>query len=244
MQRPTVSIVIPAHNESGNIRPLLDEIKTIQALANVIEVIFVDDGSTDNTLAELNDARASYLFMRVLSQQPRAGQSAALMTGARAARGDLVVTMDGDGQNDPQSVVDLYQRYNNELPTHPNLGMVAGQRIKVGFSAGRRFSSWAANNIRAALLGDGIKGACSLRLLRRDIYIRLPYFAHMHRYMVALVQREGFDVLPHPVKHRPRRLGATKYTTLNRALVGIIDLMGVMWLKRRGQVPHTIKETI
>jgi dolichol-phosphate mannosyltransferase len=244
MHKPSVSIVIPAHNESGNIQPLVTEIIGQIPRVNIIEIIFVDDGSTDNTINEMKKSKESNALIKILKHNFKSGQSAAMITGARAATGDLIVTMDGDGQNDPASIPDLYDTYIDESAQNALVGMVAGQRRRAKFSAFRRFSSWLANNIRATLLGDGIKSACSMRLIRRDIYVRLPYFSHMHRFMVALVQREGFDVVPCPVNHRPRRLGQTKYTTLNRALVGIVDLFGVMWLQRRAQMPDRVEEII
>lgn len=242
MTTPTISLVIPALNEAENIEPLVTEIMAVAIPANIAEIIYVNDGSTDNTLDTLKNLRTRYPLVRILNHNARSGQSAAMMTGARAAKGDLIVTLDGDGQNDPADIPLLYNLY-LQKSAHQNLGMVAGQRRKRNDSLGKRLSSRIANKVRAFLLNDGVRDTgCSLKLIRRDVYVRLPYFAHMHRYLPALVKREGFDIALVDVNHRPRLRGVSKYNLWNRLWVGIVDLFGVMWLQSRAKIPAKIEE--
>lgn len=243
MQTPSLSLVIPALNEAENIEPLVTEIMGIAPRINLAEIIYVNDGSTDNTLETLKALRAQYPQIRILSHDKRSGQSAAMMTGARGARGDLIVTLDGDGQNDPSDIPALYNLYIKESANNNRVAMVAGQRRKRNDSLGKRVSSRIANKVRAFLLQDGVRDTgCSLKLIRRDVYVRLPYFAHMHRYLPALVKREGFDIALVDVGHRPRTRGVSKYNLWNRLWVGIVDLFGVMWLQARAKMPGHIDE--
>lgn len=239
MTAPTSSIVIPALNEAENIEPLATEITTVADAINLAEIIYVDDGSTDNTVQTLQNLRARYPQIRILKHDRRCGQSAAMMTGARAAHGDIVITMDGDGQNDPADIPLLYNLYTQ----NPALGMVAGQRRKRNDSLGKRLTSRIGNTVRRWMLNDGVRDTgCSLKLIRRDVYLRLPYFAHMHRYLPALVKREGFKIALVDVNHRPRIRGVSKYNLWNRLWVGIVDLFGVMWLQSRAKIPAKIDE--
>jgi dolichol-phosphate mannosyltransferase len=242
MSNPTISVVIPSLNEAENIEPLVGEIMAVSARIPLLEIIYVNDGSTDNTVDVLTTLRHRVPQIRVLNHDKKSGQSAAMMTGARAARGDLVVTMDGDGQNDPADIPKLYNAFLNNQD-NDWLGMVAGQRVKRQDSWSKKISSRIANKIRAFLLNDGVRDTgCSLKLIRRDVYVRLPYFSHMHRYLPALVKREGFTIELVDVSHRPRTRGVSKYNNLQRALVGITDLFGVMWLQRRAKMPGRIDE--
>jgi dolichol-phosphate mannosyltransferase len=259
MPPQTLSIVIPVFNESENVTDLAMEIVASTTTLPVTEIIFVDDGSTDDTLTVLQSLKPGIPHLRILHHTTRAGQSAAMMTGARAATGDLIVTMDGDGQNDPADIAALYNIYiNHAAPAKAGaqcavdpgfcrdgktLGMVAGQRRKRNDDWVKRMSSRIANKVRNGLLNDGLRdGGCSLKLIRRDVYVRLPYFAHMHRFLAALVIREGFVVTTVDVNHRPRTRGVSKYNLWNRLWVGIVDLMGVLWLTARGKIPNEIKE--
>lgn len=242
MANPTVSIVIPSLNEAENIDPLVTEIMGAAGQFPLLEIIYVNDGSTDDTLEVLKNLRQRTPQIRILNHDRRSGQSAAMMTGARAARGDLIVTMDGDGQNNPSDIPKLYNAFLNRNNNN-NLGMVAGQRVNRQDTWSKKISSRMANKIRAFLLNDGVRDTgCSLKLIRRDVYVRLPHFTHMHRYLPALVKREGFEIALVDVSHRPRTRGISKYNNLQRALVGITDLLGVMWLQRRAKMPSRIDE--
>ena len=229
-----ISVIIPVLNEEENIAPLTAEILTASAHFPLTEIVFVDDGSTDNTpriLAELaqGDAR-----IRVVTHAQRSGQSAATWNGAFHARGDLIVTLDGDGQNNPADIPALYRMWleNKKAAVQPI--MVAGQRQKREDNMLRILSSRIANNVRRGLLRDGVRDTgCSLKLMPRDIFLRLPRFNHMHRFLAALMRREGVQILLVNVSHRPRLRGVSKYGLWNRLWVGMIDIFGVAWLLSR-----------
>ncbi|MBI4031670.1 MAG: glycosyltransferase family 2 protein [Proteobacteria bacterium] len=228
-----MSIVIPVKNERENIAPLLSELAALAEKIPVGEVLYIDDGSTDGTLDMLKDLRAKHSFLRVISHDRSAGQSAALWTGVRAAGNDLIATLDGDGQNAPADIEMLYARYKSELPRNAPL-MVAGQRMKRRDNAVRRISSRLANGIRSFALKDGTRDTgCSLKIFRRQDYLKLPYFDHMHRFLPALMARQGVAIAHVGVSHRSRAHGASKYGFWDRLWVGISDLLGVMWLQRR-----------
>lgn len=228
-----ISVIVPVYNESENIRSLLDEFKKLSNFTSISEIIYVDDKSDDNTVSILEEIQNDYPLLRVIKHTRRAGQSAAFMTGARAAGNKIIVLMDGDGQNDPadiQKLFDCYQKSANENKK----AMVAGQRLKRRDSFLKRLSSRLANKIRASILHDNIcDTGCSLKLIRREDYIRLPYFNHMHRYIPALLKREGVEILTVDVSHRPREKGVSKYGFWDRLWVGIFDLAGVRWLLNR-----------
>lgn len=231
--RVELSVVVPVRDEAGNIQPLVREIH--DALEDVVsfELIYVDDGSGDATAAELVDAMRSFPRLRCFQQARRLGQSAALRRGILRARGDLIATLDGDRQNDPRDIPRLLQAF-RAAGSPPTLGMVAGQRTGRQDGLVRRLSSTVANGLRRLLLCDGATDTgCGIKLLRRRAFLALPYFDHMHRFLPALMQREGYDVLFIPVGHRPRVRGQSKYGMGNRLWVGIVDLAGVMWLRRR-----------
>lgn len=226
-----LSIVIPVRNEAENLPALLDEIDAALAAHAPYEVIVVDDGSTDATAAVLAARAAGAPHLRVLRHPRSAGQSAAIHSGVLAARADVVATLDGDGQNPP---ADLPRLVAPLLGGPPELGLVAGQRVGRRDTLSKRLASRAANAIRARALADGTRDTgCGLKAFRRDAFLRLPYFDHMHRYLPALFARDGWQIRLVDVGHRPRGAGRSNYTNWQRALVGAVDLLGVMWLIRR-----------
>ena len=235
---PALSVVAPMHNEAGAAGQLVDEIaRALSAIEH--EIIVVDDASTDATLHALREARARHPQLRVLRHEKNAGQSRALRTGVLAACAPVIAMLDGDGQNDPADFPSLFQR----MVEQQDLAMVAGERRRRQDVAAKKVASKAANAIRQWLLKDGAADTgCGLKLFRRESFLALPYFDHMHRYLPALMAREGFQVAFAPVSHRPRAHGRSKYTNIGRALVAIRDLMGVMWLNDRARKPGNISE--
>lgn len=228
-----LSVIVPVYNESENIRPLLDELKSVSNKTAISEIIYIDDKSDDDTVKILEELQNDCSLLRVIKHTKRAGQSAAFMTGARAAGNSLIVLMDGDGQNDPADIEKLFKCYTDGANKNKK-AMVAGQRLKRQDSFLKIISSRLANKIRAGLLKDKIRDTgCSLKLIRREDYIRLPYFNHMHRYIPALLQRDGVKILTVDVSHRPREKGVSKYGFWDRLWVGIFDLIGVRWLLNR-----------
>ena len=237
-----LSIVVPVKDEVENLAPLLAEFAALNSRIPLDEVIYVDDGSEDGTLQALKTLRNDYSFLRIISHNRSGGQSAALWTGIRAAGNDLVATLDGDGQNDPADIERLYDCYTQNAEDRGPL-MVMGQREKRQDNAIRRLSSRVANSVRSSLLKDGTRDTgCSLKLFRRADYLDLPYFNNMHRFLPALMNRQGVSVMHIDVAHRPRTRGSSKYGMWNRLWVGVADLLGVMWLQRRSRVPLTILE--
>jgi dolichol-phosphate mannosyltransferase len=228
---PDISIVIPVCDEEGNVFALAQEIAGVLRGRRSFEILFVDDGSTDGTAKAVMSARAVVPEVRLLHHSRRAGQSAALESGIRAARAAWVATLDGDGQNDPADILHLLQARDTSAA---NPRLVAGIRTRRHDSWVRRISSRVANRVRARLLGDDTPDTgCGLKLLHRKTFIELPYFDHMHRFLPALYQRQGARTVSVPVNHRPRMHGRSKYGLRNRLWVGIVDLFGVMWLKSR-----------
>jgi glycosyltransferase involved in cell wall biosynthesis len=236
-----LSVVIPVKNEAGNTAPLFEEIRA--ALEGIIdyEVLFIDDGSQDDTAAEVLALAGIRPRLRLLRHDVSYGQSAAIRTGVRAARGIWIATLDGDGQNDPADIPDLWRvGRTNSLSERV---LVAGYREKRQDVWSKRLSSRIANATRRRLLGDDTPDTgCGLKLFARSLFLELPYFDHMHRFLPALVLREGGNVVSVRVNHRPRRSGVSKYGVLDRLGVGIIDLFGVMWLQRRAARPHLLDE--
>jgi dolichol-phosphate mannosyltransferase len=229
---PLLSVVVPVKNEAPNIAPLIAEIRA--AVAGIAhEIVFVDDGSTDDTPAALAHAAAQ---APLTHRRHRAccGQSAAILTGIRAATAPWIATLDGDGQNDPADIPALLARAQSE----PGLVLIAGHRTNRQDSTVKRLSSRFANRLRAAALRDATPDTgCGLKLFRRDAFLELPAFDHMHRFLPALFIRAGGRVISVPVNHRPRTRGTSNYGTIDRALVGMVDLLGVAWLQRRGSRP-------
>jgi dolichol-phosphate mannosyltransferase len=237
-----LSIVVPVKNEQENVAPLVAEIAALCDTTPVGEAVFVDDGSTDGTLDALKGLREQYPFLRIVSHNQSAGQSAALWTGVRSAANGLVATMDGDGQNDPADIARLFERYQAEAAGKRS-AMVVGQRQKRQDTFVRRLSSRVANSVRSSMLKDDTRDTgCGLKLFRRADYLQLPYFDHMHRFLPALMSRQGVKVVHVDVNHRPRLRGVSKYGMWDRLWVGITDLFGVMWLQRRSRPRLTILE--
>ena len=233
-----LSIVVPVRNEAENILPLLAEIHAALEGRAEFEVVYVDDGSSDATPARLAEAQKLYPRLRVLAHAESCGQSAALVTGFRAARGEWIATLDGDGQNDPADIPKLLAA-RDVAGRLANLQLVAGYRKKRQDTWLKRFSSRVANGVRSRLLGDATPDTgCGLKLILRSAVLELPYFDHMHRFLPALVQRNGGATLSVEVNHRARTRGTSNYGVFDRLWVGIVDLCGVMWLKRRARRPQ------
>lgn len=229
-----LSVVVPVLNEADNIAPLVAEIDAALAGVADYEIVYVDDGSTDRTVETVRGLARANPRLRLVRHRDRCGQSAAVMSGVRAARGVWIATLDGDGQNDPADIPALYRM---ALQRGGKL-LVAGQRVKRQDSATKKIASRWANRIRQRLLKDDTPDTgCGLKLFPRAVYLEFPYFDHMHRYLGALMMRQGGSVASVPVNHRPRTRGTSKYGVFDRLWVGITDLAGVMWLQRRGSVP-------
>ncbi len=238
-----ISLVLPARNEASNVGPLVREIR--MALDGVMdyEVIYVDDGSTDHTLAELRSLKnTGFSRLRIMHHRASFGQSAAIVTGVKAARAPWIVTLDADGQNDPADIPRLLRPVLD--PDKDNaLQLIAGYRKRRHDDWLKRFSSKIANAVRARLLGDETPDTgCGLKVFSRDAFLQLPEFDHMHRFLPALFQRQGGKIEIVEVNHRPRLKGRTKYGVHNRLWVGIIDLLGVMWLQKRAKYPEVTEE--
>ena len=231
---PDLSVVVPVFNERDNIPPLLAEIAAALRGRADFEIVYVDDASKDDSLAVLSAAKARFPELRVLRHLAQSGQSTALRTGIKAARGAWIATLDGDGQNDPADIPKLIAM-RAESPREVKL--FAGWRVNRQDTASKRFGSRFANAIRRRLLRDDTPDTgCGIKLFERAAFLDLPYFDHMHRYLPALMQRAGWKTVSVPVNHRARSAGVSKYNNLNRALVGIADLRGVAWLIRRSKV--------
>jgi dolichol-phosphate mannosyltransferase len=229
-----LSVVVPAHNERDNVGPLMGEIEAaLTPLGIAWEAIFVDDLSRDDTLSVLQGLKASHPRLRVLSHRSQSGQSTAIRTGVKAARGTWIATLDGDGQNDPADIPKLLAQRD---AGDPRVKLYAGWRVDRKDTGSKRWASKIANAIRSRLLQDHTPDTgCGIKLFERAVFLDLPYFDHMHRYLPALVKRAGFEVLSVPVNHRPRGAGVSKYNNLQRAWVGLADLRGVAWLIRRSK---------
>lgn len=229
-----LSVIIPVYQEGANIAPLAREIAAALA-GRSYEMIFVDDASTDTTRAELTTLKAALPHLRAISHRQNAGQSRAIRTGAEAAKGRILATLDGDGQNDPADLPALYRAL-TRADAPANLGMVIGSRTDRQDSFKKRLASKFANKIRQHILKDGNSdSACGIKVIPRDLFLTLPYFDHMHRFMPALVQAHGYGVEALPVTHRPRQAGTSKYNNLSRARSGLKDIRGVLWLSQRNK---------
>jgi len=234
-----ISVVIPVKNEADNIVPLVDEVEAALGGRFEFETIVVDDGSTDATAERLRAAMARLPRLRVIHHLANRGQSAGVWTGVRHARGEWIATLDGDGQNDPADLPLLWQR----LADEPRPDMVAGHRVQRRDTASKRLASRLANRIRAALLKDETPDSgCGIKIFRRALFLELPYFDHMHRFLPALARRHGGRVISVAVNHRPRGAGRSNYTNFGRLKAGILDLLGVWWLIRRSRLPIATRE--
>ena len=230
---PEISVVVPVFNEQDNVAPLIREI--VAALRGVVpfEIVYVDDNSRDDTLRVLQGLKTEVPELRVLHHVTQSGQSTAVRTGVKAARGAWIATLDGDGQNDPADIPKLLAKRGDD-PREVKL--FAGWRVNRQDSGSKRWASKWANAIRTRMLRDDTPDTgCGIKLFEREAFLELPYFDHMHRYLPALMQRAGWKTVSVPVNHRPRTTGVSKYNNLNRALVGIRDLRGVAWLITRSK---------
>ncbi|MFA6021844.1 MAG: glycosyltransferase family 2 protein [Rhodospirillales bacterium] len=235
---PELAVVVPVKNEADNILPLVTEIH--QALDGVVEfeIIYVDDGSTDTTARKLAEAQQSFPRLRFLRHRMSCGQSQAIATAVKHAQAPLIAMLDGDGQNDPADLPSMLARWRAEPEATREKLLIAGWRANRKDTSSRRWASKAANAIRAWALKDNTPDTgCGSKLFSRALFLDLPRFDHMHRYLPALTIRAGGSVESVVVNHRPRGAGASNYSNLRRGLVGVPDLLGVMWLMRRSRNP-------
>jgi len=233
---PAVSVVIPVRNEAGNVTPLVAEIAAALDGRWRYEVIYVNDGSTDGSEAELRGLMAQHPWLRQLRHAQSCGQSAALRSGVAAARAPIVATLDGDGQNDPAFLPQLIETLQ---AGSSSVGLVAGQRVGRKATGFKKFQSRVANGVRGSILRDGTRDTgCGLKAFHRDLFLALPYFDGLHRFLPALIKREGREIGYVDVVDRPRRHGVSNYGFWDRLWIGIMDLFGVWWLiRRRKRVP-------
>jgi dolichol-phosphate mannosyltransferase len=235
---PDISIIVPVRNEAGNIAPLVGEIARAFS-GRDFEIVYVNDGSSDGTEAELKSLAAQHPYLRQIKHATSCGQSAAVTTGVRMANSPLVATIDGDGQNDPSFLPALIE----PLLKRPEVGLVAGQRIGRKASGFKKFQSRVANGVRGAILRDGTRDTgCGLKAFRRDLFLKLPYFDGLHRFLPALARREGYEIAYVDVVDRQRLHGVSNYGLWDRLWVGILDLMGVWWLLRRKKKVAQVSE--
>ncbi|WP_375550030.1 glycosyltransferase family 2 protein [Oceanicaulis alexandrii] len=232
--RPELSIIAPMHNESGNAARLAEEIYSVLKDRSH-EIVLVNDASTDETLAELLKAKDAIPTLRVVTHRNNAGQSRAIRTGVLAAKAPLICMLDGDGQNPPADIPTLVDAL---MAAPETTGMVAGRRVGRQDSAWKKTASRLGNGVRKALLNDDADDTgCGLKAFRRDAYLLLPFFDHQHRFLPALMKREGFEVGFRDVGHRPRTAGQSKYTNLGRLFASLSDMLGMMWLNSRARQP-------
>jgi dolichol-phosphate mannosyltransferase len=238
MQIRQLSVVVPVRNEEDNIAPLIVEIRA--ALDGVVdyEIVYVNDGSTDSTPQRLAEIKKTCPQLRIIRHLKSCGQSTAVRSGVQAAKGDWIATLDGDGQNDPADIPRLI------AALEPGVELVGGNRRHARRDTWiKRISSVIANGVRSRMLRDSTPDTgCGLKLFSREVFLDLPYFDHMHRFLPALVIRHGGRVVSVPANHRPRERGVSNYGTLDRLMVGIVDLFGVMWLQRRAKNPVATEE--
>jgi dolichol-phosphate mannosyltransferase len=238
---PRISVVVPVRNEAGNVGPLIGEIARAMAPLAPFEIVYVNDGSTDETAAELRRLTREHAFLRVVDHAVSCGQSAAVRTGVSFARAPIVATLDGDGQNDPVFLPALVAAIERD----PTVGLVAGQRVGRKATGFKKLQSRIANAVRGAVLRDGTRDTgCGLKAARRDVFLALPYFDGLHRFLPALVRRDGYRVAYVDVVDRPRLSGTSNYGMWDRLWVGILDLMGVWWLVRRKKRVPQVSEVM
>jgi dolichol-phosphate mannosyltransferase len=236
--KPNLGVVVPVRNEVLNVEPLIFEIVDALKDADTFEIIFVDDGSDDETLNALAALMNVHKMLRVLHHEKSMGQSAAIATGVKAARAINIITLDGDGQNDPADIPLLLEKFGEVDKGPTEFLLVTGHRTKRRDTIIKRFSSSFANTIRSGLLNDRTPDTgCGLKVFTRAAFLDMPRFDHMHRFLPALMIRRGGRVVSVPVNHRPRERGLSNYGLFDRLWVGISDLIGVMWLLRRASSP-------
>ncbi|MGO4405991.1 glycosyltransferase family 2 protein [Bosea sp. RAF48] len=240
---PLLSVVVPVRNEAGNIAPLVADIEKACAMIGPFEVVYVNDGSTDGTAEKLAELAATRPWLRVVTHGQSCGQSAAVRSGVRHARSAIVATLDGDGQNDPVFLPEMVETLQKG---GLHAGLVQGQRVGRKDTGFKRWQSKVANGVRGRVLKDDTRDTgCGLKCFRREAYLALPYFDALHRFMPALMAREGYKVLHVDVRDRPRLTGVSNYGFFDRLWVGILDLAGVWWLiRRRKRVPQIVSETM
>jgi dolichol-phosphate mannosyltransferase len=239
---PTVSVVVPVRNEADNVVPLVDEITAALDRRWAYEIIYVNDGSTDATAERLAAIMTKRGNLRQIRHEKSSGQSAAVRSGVRAARGAIVATLDGDGQNDPSFLPDLITAIENG---GDRIGLAAGQRVGRKDTGFKKFQSRTANKVRSWVLSDGTRDTgCGLKAFRREVFLSLPYFDGLHRFLPALVRREGFDIAYVDVTDRPRYSGVSNYGFFDRLWIGIMDLAGVWWLIRRKRSTPVATEVV
>jgi dolichol-phosphate mannosyltransferase len=238
LDSPLLSVVVPVHNEAPNLRPLIAAISL--ALAGIDhEIVYVDDGSTDDTPMILANTAATLPTLLRVRHRQSCGQSAAVITGVRAARGSFIATLDGDGQNDPADIPAMLETAMAAEAFGRKPILIAGHRTTRKDSGAKRWGSRIANAVRGRLLKDGTPDTgCGLKLFRRAAFLELPHFDHIHRFLPALFIRAGGHVVSVPVRHHPRAHGASHYGTWGRLKVGIVDMFGVAWLQRRWKQPQ------
>lgn len=232
-----LSVVVPVKNEQDNIERLIREIVAALSTVATFEIIYVNDGSTDSTQSRLDELKREFPLLRTIRHRTACGQSRAVTSGVQAARYEWIATLDGDGQNDPADIPVLLAALAE--PAQPvNLELLAGWRARRNDTFVRRLSSRIANGVRSRMLKDNTPDTgCGLKLFARESFLALPNFDHMHRFLPALILRNGGAVVSVPVRHRPRDRGTSKYGVHNRLWVGIVDLFGVAWLQRRVRLP-------
>lgn len=237
-QSPLFSVVAPMLNEAENVETMAREIARACTPVGPFEAIFVNDGSTDDTSQKIEKLRDEFPWLREVRHASSCGQSAAVRSGVIAARAPFICTIDGDGQNPPAEIPNLVRFF---LDDHDGIGLVAGQRVARQDTQSKKIASRLANRLRGWMLNDDTRDTgCGLKAFPRDLFLQLPFFDHIHRYLPALVKREGYRIELIDVSHRARGAGRSKYTNFGRAVVGIQDLLGVRWLISRRKLPKVV----
>jgi len=243
MHNTPISIVIPMYNEADNVAPFIHEIYDVLVdRVQQFEIVVVDDGSSDDTVQQLKQLQAQVPMLRVLQHDGNFGQSAATVSGIRAAKYPWIVTMDGDAQNDPHDIPALLKELES-LPELSEVLLIAGNRAKRHDNFLRKLSSRVGNGVRNFVLHDDcMDTGCSLKLFSRDVFLKMPHFNHLHRFIPSLIKRANGRIINVDVNHRPRTRGTSKYGVMNRLWVGIVDLFGVKWLMNRPCNPRVLSQ--